>query len=61
MRWVSFSVLLLVAMTLVGAHVATTYQKQVLQPLNLEEDDIIVVRSGQGFRQIIQELAARMK
>lgn len=60
MRWVSLFVLFVViAATLVGAHVAATYQKQVLQPLGLEEDEIIVVRPGQGFRQIIQELAER--
>ncbi len=54
-----FVLLLLVATTLVGAHLTTTYQKQVLQPLELERDEIIVVRSGQGFRQIIQEMAER--
>lgn len=60
MRWISLFVLfLLIAATLAGAHVATTYQKQVLQPLNLEHDAIVVVRSGQGFRQIVREMAER--
>ncbi len=60
MRWISLSILLLViAAALVGTHLASLYQKELLQPLALEEDQVFVVRSGQGFRQIISEMEDR--
>jgi len=60
MRWLSLSLLLLlIAATLAGAHLASLYQKELLQPLALEEDEIFVIRPGQGFRQITGEMAER--
>ena len=60
MRWISLSVLLLlIAATLAGAHLASLYQKELLQPLALEEDAVFVIRPGQGFRQITGEMAER--
>ena len=60
MRWISLTVLLLlIALTLAGAHLASLYQKELLQPLALEEDAVFVVRPGQGFRQITGEMAER--
>ena len=60
MRWVSLSVLfLLIAATLAGAHLASLYQKELLQPLVLEEDEVFVIRPGQGFRQITGDMAER--
>jgi UPF0755 protein len=60
MRWISFSVLLLlIAATLAGAHLASLYQKELMQPLALEEDDVFVIQPGQGFRQIVAEMATR--
>jgi UPF0755 protein len=60
MRWISFSLLLLlIAVTLAGAHLVSLYQKELLQPLALEADEVFVVRPGQGFRQITGEMAER--
>lgn len=60
MRWLSLVFLfLLIIATLAGAHLVSTYQKQVFQPLGLERDEILVVRPGQGFRQINRELVDR--
>jgi len=60
MRWISLSVLLLlIAATLAGAHLASLYQKELRQPLALEEDAVFVIRPGQGFRQITGEMAER--
>lgn len=60
MRWFSLGFLfLLIIATLAGAHLVSTYQKQVFQPLELERDEILVVRPGQGFRQINRELVDR--
>jgi len=60
MRWLSLGFLfLLIIATLAGAHLVSTYQKQVFQPLELERDEILVVRPGQGFRQINRELVDR--
>lgn len=60
MRWLSLVFLfLLIVATIAGAHLVSTYQKQVFQPLGLERDEILVVRPGQGFRQINRELVDR--
>ena len=60
MRWLSLGFLfLLIIATLAGAHLVSSYQKQVFQPLELERDEILVVRPGQGFRQINRELVDR--
>ena len=60
MRWFSLGFLfLLIIATLGGAHLVSTYQKQMFQPLELERDEILVVRPGQGFRQINRELVDR--
>jgi UPF0755 protein len=60
MRWLSFFILfLLIVGTLGGAHLATTYQKQMFQPLDLEASEVFVVTPGQGFRQIARELHGR--
>jgi UPF0755 protein len=60
MRWISLSVLLLlIAASLAGAHLATLYQKELLQPLALAQDEVFVVEPGQGFRQITGEMADR--
>ena len=60
MRWFSLVFLfLLIIATLGGAHLVSTYQKQLFQPLALGQDEILVVRPGQGFRQINRELVDR--
>ncbi len=60
MRWISLSLLLLsIAVAVAGTHLASLYQKELLQPLALEEDQLFVVRPGQGFRQIIGEMQDR--
>lgn len=60
MRWISFAVLLLlIALTVAGAHLASLYQKELMQPLALAEEQVLVVRPGQGFRQITAEMAGR--
>ena len=60
MRWLSLVFLLvLIGATLAGAHLVSTYQKQVFQPLGLERGEILTVRPGQGFRQINRELVDR--
>jgi UPF0755 protein len=60
MRWVSlFFLFLLIAATLGAAHLASIYQRQMLQPLELEAEEVFVVRSGQGLRQITREMADR--
>ncbi|MFO8003529.1 endolytic transglycosylase MltG [Thioalkalivibrio sp.] len=60
MRWLSLVFLfLLIAVTLAGAHLVSTYQKQVFQPMGLERDEILLVQPGQGFRQINREFVDR--
>lgn len=60
MRWISLSILfLLIAATLAGAHLASLYHKELLEPLALEQEEVFVVRAGQGFRQITAEMTER--
>jgi UPF0755 protein len=60
MRWLSFLILfLLIGATLAGAHVATTYQKQMFEPLDLEAGETFVIAPGRGFRQIVGDLGER--
>lgn len=57
MRWISLSfLLLLIAVALAGTHLASLYQKELLQPLALEEDQVFEIRAGQGLRQIIGDM-----
>lgn len=58
MRWISLSILfLLIAATLVGAHLASLYHKELLEPLALEQEEVFLVRPGQSFREIAGEMA----
>ena len=60
MRWISLSfLLLLIVVALAGTHLASLYQKEVLQPLALEEDQVFEIRAGQGLRQIIGDMRDR--
>ncbi|AGA33252.1 aminodeoxychorismate lyase [Thioalkalivibrio nitratireducens DSM 14787] len=60
MRWLSlFTLFLLIAATLAGAHLVTLYHQQMTAPLDLEQAEVLLVEPGQGFRQIVGEMEAR--
>ncbi|AHE98326.1 endolytic transglycosylase MltG [Thioalkalivibrio paradoxus] len=60
MRWLSlFTLFLLIAATLAGAHLVTSYQKQMTAPLDLGQAEVFMVEPGQGFRQIVGEMEER--